>query len=627
MTVELQNKILDFIQKRSKSFPVTIKELEGKLGCKNGLIHRHISKLVAKGLVETKQVAKPKGGETYYKTTEQLWPECLEKKCFDCHNKSRIATCTFYEELAEKGIIIRPDRLNIKLTKNTFACDKLIERKTNWYRQKLEDFLDENRWVTKSDHGLEISYHCANENCQALLPQLGSGFIAKLGSSVIRCNECNSFYKTLFDEKKESFIVNYNKEKGLEYKQNFAELTNGDEPEQLYSSDKYGIVIHDLRDCNFNFRTKTLVVNNWIGKLEEINYLVVKRSEDFNQVVELLEQKGYEKIEIILGADKLISPPPVLQQVGILRLLRVIMIINKEFCFAMLRSRITVIEKVHELFDRKNYFLVKRAIKIIEEIITEVGEKPYITPKEWNAFEMKAGKVMWEVVGAYLMELRIDFPGRGRSRLVEDISMPYRRFYAYSQIDALINGVYGIAGEFVKKYCLEIEFCWDGLPGLCHEKTRGGIFGFHLDMREPEKIVTIPYLLKAIKEGGIDPKNVLYYRGRNRQKIFFIKQETELEEQIIEVIEEMLKSKINGKRGSYTIQEYYMQGKQWLRDLHRISNYYEIKHHGVEYQPWVIMKEKIWEMIGREEKEGLIDYLRIEHGKVGFKPLTVVEMN
>ena len=240
---------------------------------------------------------------------------------------------------------------------------------------------------------------------------------------------------------------------------------------------------------------------------------------------------------------------------------------------------------------------------------------------------MRAGKAMWDVVRVYLKKLGIDFPGRVRCRLVEDISMPYRRFYAYSPIDALINGVYGLAGDFVKKYCIEIGFCWDGLPGLCHEKTRGGVFGFHLDMREQEKIVTIPYLLEALKAGTIEIEKVLYYRGRNRQRVYFVKKDTELEERLTDVVDAMKSAEINDGRAKNVIKEYYLQGKQWLGNYQRGSNNYVVEHHGVEYQPWVIVNMKIWEMLGKEVREGLIKYLIRVHKKLRFKPLTVMEMN
>ena len=422
------------------------------------------------------------------------------------------------------------------------------------------------------------------------------------------------------------FKVNYNIEKGIEYKVNFKIVTR-EEPESLYSSDKYGIVIHNLNDSNINFRTRTLTTYNFVGSLEKLDYLVVKRIEDYDCLVELLEVKGYKEIQVILGADKLVSPPPIKQQVGLLRLLREIMIINKEFCTAMLMSRITIIERVHNKFFREKETLARRAVKTIEKIIMEVETKEWITAKEWNTFEMRAGKVMWDVVRVYLKKLGIDFPGRVRCRLVEDISMPYRRFYAYSPIDALINGVYGLAGDFVKKYCIEIGFCWDGLPGLCHEKTRGGVFGFHLDMREQEKILTIPYLLEALKTGTIEIEKVLYYRGRNRQKVYFVKKETELEEQLIDVVDMMKSGELNGGRAKNVIREYYLQGKQWLGNFQRGSNNYVVEHHGVEYQPWAILSTKIWDMLGKEERDGLINYLLREHKKLRFKPLTVMEMN
>ena len=265
LTNSIQNEILEILRTKSKKYPIAINELVDELSYSNGLIHRHIKILETKGLVESKRVVKVKGGTTFYKTPNSKWPKHLGRKCFDCQNKSKIATCTFHEEVAERGMIIRSERVGVKLTKNTVACEEYIKMKTHWYKQKYEDFLDENRRITASETGFKISYHCANEKCQAELPSLGDGFITKLGSSVVRCDACDSFYKTLFDKKKKTFKVNYNIERGIEYKENFAKVTGGEEPESLYSSDNHGIVIHSLQDSDINFRTRTLTTYNWIG--------------------------------------------------------------------------------------------------------------------------------------------------------------------------------------------------------------------------------------------------------------------------------------------------------------------------------------------------------------------------
>ena len=625
MYSNIQTEILGVIKKQSRNYPVTIKELEEHFECSNSLIHRHIKKLEGGELIEAKRVAKPKGGLTYYKAPDVEWPRYLGKKCFNCHNKSTISICIFHEELADMEIIIKPERVGVKLTENTVACEYFMERKTHWNRKRLEEFLDQIRRFTKTDNGFKISYHCVK--CGTELSTLGSGLVAKLGSSVLRCEDCDSFYKILFDYKKKVFKVHYNKEIGLEYKRKFLEVTKESDPEKLYSSESLGIVIPDLQLSKFNFRTRTLTVSNWVGKLEELNYLVAKKEEDYRYLEELLEAKGYKKISLILGMDKLVSPVPTKQQIGLLKLLRVIMIINKEFCIAMLISRITIIEKIHELFKGEKEALVKRAKAEIKRIIEEVKRKSWITPKEWNKFEMRGGKEMWKVIAIYLESLGIFFPGRGKSRLVNDPSTPHRLFFAYSAIDTLINGVYGKGGEFVKRYCSDIGFCWNGLPGFCHGKTRGGVFGLHLDLREQEKILVLPNLVEAIKEGKIDPKEVQYLRGRKREKIFYINPESDLEDQLNEVKEEALSGKINERLARNVIREYYLHGKQWINDLLRRSYDYEVRHHGVEYQPWAIINMKVWGMMGGKEREQLINYLRKEQRKIGFKPLTVLEIN
>ncbi len=330
---------------------------------------------------------------------------------------------------------------------------------------------------------------------------------------------------------------------------------------------------------------------------------------------------------MILGADKLVSPPPTKQQVGMLRLLRVMMIINKEFCIAMLISRITVIEKIHFIFRRQKEVLVRRAVTRIEEIIKEVENKTWLIPKEWNNYEMRAGKEMWRVIGNYLKSIDVFFPGRVDSRLVNDPSIPHRVYFAFSAIDSLINGTYSKSGEFVKEYCSEIGFCWDGLPGICHGKTSGGVFGLHLDLREQEKILVLPYLLAAILEKRIDIKDVQYLRGRKREKIYYVRPESELDEQLMKIVEETLTGYLNDRICKTVIRDYYLHSKQWLNDLIRKSNFHEVEHHGVDYQPWAIINERVWEMMGGKEREKLICKIQQEHVKMEFKPLTVIQIN
>ncbi|MHA1922655.1 MAG: hypothetical protein ACTSVP_06280 [Candidatus Heimdallarchaeota archaeon] len=628
MLNKIQTELLGIITRKSNIYPVTIKGLVKELGYSNGLIHRHVTKLKDWKLLDAKKVARKKGGVTFYKIPEAEWPKYLGKKCFDCHNKNMKSYCTFNEELAELGFIVNSYQHGVKLTKNTYACDKdFILRKRNWYKTPLEKFQEKNRQITETEDGLKISYHCANEECKAELPVLGSEFIAKLGSSVVRCDECNSFYKSIYDTKRKIFIVHYNIEKGKEYKRNFLRVTKEIEPEGLYSSDKHGIVINDLRDCELNFRTRTLIVNNFVGKFRDVKYIVVKRKEDSDYLEEILPAKGYHDIEIILVDDELVSPPPIKQHIGLLKLLRKLNIVSKEFCVPMLENRIMIIIQTHELFGKEEEIRVRKAIKTIEEIIDLVKAKPWITSKEWNYFEMRAGKEMWGVISVYLGKLGIAFPGRVKCRKVVDPSLPHRKFYSYSQIDTLINGIFGISGIFVKEYCNEINFCWDGYPGLNHGKTKGGILGFHLDLREPEKILPILNLLKAIIDDRINPKEVLYFRGRNREKVYYIQQGTELYEQLKEIVEESQNQIVNGKKGKHVIKEHHRQGKQWLKDLQRRSNYYEIRHHGIDYQPWAIIKENVWGMLGKEEKNQLIKFLRKEHRKTKFKPLTIRGVN
>lgn len=610
------------------TYPVTIQNLVDKTNYPNNLLHRHITTLTKEGVVDSKKAIPPKGGKVaFYQISGKAWPKHLGKKCKECHNYNSQTKCTFYEELKDKGVVVKSVHASTKITENTYACDEgFIARKRNWNRMRLETFLAKSRRITETKNGLKISYHCAREDCNAELTKLGNLLIAKLGSSVVRCKECDSFYKMIYNEKRNAFYVNFNVEKGIEYKRNFQKITKEIEPEGLYSSDKFGVVIHDLRDCKLNFRNRTIIVNNLVGKLTEIKYLVVKRREDYDFLEEILPAKGYD-IDLLLAEDELKSPPPIKQHVGMLQLLREAKVVNIDFCLPMLENRIMITKQVYHIFGSENGALVRNAIKEIEKTITKVKQKSTLTPGEWNNHEMWAGKQMWEVIKYFLEREGIPFPGRGNNRLVEDPSLPHRKAYAYSQIDALINGIFGISGVYVKEYCSEIGFCWDGYPGINHGKTEGGIFGFHLDLREPEKLLSLLILLEAIRDGEINPKDVLYFRGRNREKVYFLQKDTELFDKLREITEEAQKRIVNDKKSKHIIQEHFRGGKQWVKDLQRRSNFYEVTHHGIEYQPWALIKENVWNVIAKEEKNNLINYLKQEHQQIGFKPFQIWEIN
>ncbi|MHA1124370.1 MAG: winged helix-turn-helix transcriptional regulator [Candidatus Heimdallarchaeota archaeon] len=628
MKNKIQLEIFEIIAKILNAYPVTIQDLMDQTGYSNNLINRHITKLIKNGFLEVKKVKQPKGrGILFFQLLGKKWPKHLGKKCGDCHNFNSKTNCTFHEELTDKEIKVKTEFDREKITKNTYACDGgFIERKRNWKRMRLEKFLAKARRVTKTEDGVKTSYHCLREDCQAELSTLGEGFIAKLGSSVVRCKECNSFYKMKYNQKKDAFYVHYNEEKGIEYKRNFLRISKGIEPEDLYSSDKHGIVINDFRDCILNFRNRSLIVNNFVGKLTEIKYIVAKRKEDKEYLEDILPSKGYD-IDIILGDDKLVSPPPIKQHVGLLKLLREAKIVNVNFCLPMLENRIMIIKQVFDIFGRENEVKVRKAIKFIEWIIEEVKQKGTITPGEWNSFEMRAGKQMWGVIKFYLEKEGFQFPGRGKCRKVDDPSLPHRKAYAYSQIDTLIKGIFGISGLNVKEYCSEINFCWDGYPGLNHGKTEGGIFGFHFDLREPEKILPVLILLKAIRDGEIHPKEVLYFRGRNREKVYYLKQDTELYNQLELIVEESQKRIINGKKAKHVVRDHFLGGKQWLKDMQRRSNFYEVTHHGIDYQPWAIIKENVWNVMSQEEKNDLLNYLKEEHQQIAFKPFQIWDIN
>ena len=449
---ETQTEILKQLRKHTDIYPITIKDLENRLSYSNSLINRNITILVDKKLVEAKKVAGVKGGKVFYQTPGKDWSEIIWKKCKNCHCKSTIKTCIFHEELADTGVYIEPHRVRTKLGKNTVACQWFIDRKTNWKRKRFEDFLRDTRRITKTEKGFEISYHCFF--CDEELPMLGKGLLPELGSSVLRCNNCESIYKLVYKKKAKVYKVNYTEEKGVEYRNNFYKAAGIFSTVEPYTGPLYGILIPDLQLCNMNFRTKTLAIQNWVGKLNKIKYVVVWKKEDYEYLQELLPSKGYKNIKVIFGGESFISPPPVPQQVGLMYLLRETKVVNIEFCLATLISRITVLRRIAYLVDKAK---LREAIGEIRQIIKELGKKSFITAREWNALDRNAANAMWRVIVDFLESIEIYFPGRGRGRLVRDPFIPYRKYFAYSAVDTLVNGVFGKARDYVKEYCSKMQ--------------------------------------------------------------------------------------------------------------------------------------------------------------------------
>jgi len=623
---KVQKEIMRIITNILYTRPVTIQDLEDRTDFSNSLIHRHVTELTKSGLLEKQQVNQPKGRSiAFYQLAGKTWPKHLGKKCGDCHNFNSKTSCTFYEEIDCRGS--HPKYTQEKITKDTYTCyDGFIPRKRNWYRMRLEKFLARARKVTETEKGLLITYHCLRKDCKAELTTLGNAWIARLGSSVVRCKECDSFYKMLYIKKRNAFYVNYNLEKGIEYKRNFQKLTKEKEPEELYSSERHGVVVHDLRDCIINWRTRTLIVNNYVGKLPELKYIVANRRDDYEELLDLIPSRGYD-IDIILGEERLVSPPPIKQLVGLLQLLREGTIANKDFCLPMLENRIMFTIEVGKIFGEEKEQKIRKAVKEIRVLINAVKEKQTVTPDEWNFYEMRAGNEMWGVVKHFLKREGIPFPGRGKCRLVEDPSLPHRKAYAYSEIDTLINGVFGINGDLVKEYCCEINFCWDGYPGINHGITKRGIFAFHFDMKEPEKLLPVLVLLEAIRDGELTTKEVRYFRGKHREKVYYLEKETELFDKLTKITEEAQKRVVNGKKMVHIVREHFRGGQQWLKDLQRRSSYYEVTHHGIDYQPWAIIKEKVWNVLPKTEKIKLLKFLKQEHQQIGFKPFQIWEIN
>ena len=578
--------------------------------------------MIKKELVISKRVTGINGFLVFYNLIQNDWPEFISRKCGDCHNWTPIKTCTFHEELADAGYLREPNRVRTKLSNKTVACPWFIPRSKRWRDRNLQNFMT---LIRSNDNVAENKGqpHYVCFFCNEPLGVVDFGFFPQIGSSVFRCGYCESMYKLVFKEKKNEFRMLFTEEKGHLYRENFVNAAGIFSLVEPYSSMRYGIIVPEKSSCKIIFDSETIRVENWVGKLGELEYIVAKTLEAFDFLRDQLE-KDYKHIRVIYGGEKIFSPPPREQQIGLLQLLREYMLLNKGFCLAILGTRIAVIEALSEYCSPKS---IQDAILTIKELQRQVKEAPVLSVLKWNEIEMNAGKAMWDIVTEILEKKGWEVLGRCSGRYVREPFKPYRLYYAYVKVDAIINGLFSKMQDEIKEYCSKIGFCWDGLPGICHKETHGGILGFHLDQAEPFKVLTLPSFIEAVENEELDLTEMSFFYGRRRQKIFGIWPDSKLDDQIKKIVQDTLRRKVEGKRIEKLLERYYFETKVVLANLERRSNNYTVTHHGKHFSLWAVKPSGIWDYLPKVERRKGREYLRESIDEMRFKPITIREMN
>jgi len=620
MEEQIGNSILSLIKSHEGTYPIYTKEIEKTLKISNQKASSELTKLRKQGLVFSRDITWVSGFRSFHILIDQHWPTFLSTKCKDCHYKSTIKTCIFHNDLHDHEANCELERVDTKLNKNCVGCPWYISRSTGWKTLTLEDFYEKS--VHKSTDYVNLKnthftfdasedllfedddceeflpkYHCIF--CSEVLYQLGSGFLPLLGSSTIRCGNCESLYKLVYDDVKEKFVVLCAEEFGDIYRHNFFQVAGIPTTMKLYSSSNYGVSIPADVEYYLDTVSETMIVANWMGKLSALDYIVVRNKEDYETLKEALAD-DYSSIRIINGEELLVSPAPTLEEIGILKLLRKTKLLNVIFCIATLESRKTVLIQLKGVV---NEVLRLDALQKIDKYIRKLKRYQLLSVKDWNKIDMNAANAMFRPIKDFLVKEGFDFPGRSLGRLVTDRFKRFGLYYAYSEIDAIINGLLRITSNKVKEYCTSIKFCWNGLPGICHEKTRRGVYGFHLDLIEPFKLAALTILCKAILESKFNFEKIENIIGRRRQEIYFVYPDSELNVQL----KEQVTTALNQQGRRFTVMKeletYFLQVKFWIQGLLENSFAIRVTHHGQEFAAWTIIQYQIWQFLNDEQKE------------------------
>jgi len=622
---ELQRDTLEIIRSHQGIYPITAKEIYKQLGKTVQKVHDILRVLRDTKQIKSRSFKWMKGKKLFHILYSNEWPEFLFYACGECHSKSTIKTCVFHYELYNQDKNCDLSRIDVKVGSESPGCPWFISRAEPQSRLQLQEFLekaketnyDELQSIPDLNDPIDFlfleddtalgqmlpRYHCLF--CSYPLYTIGLGFIPLLGSSVVRCQNCESLYKLVFNEEESTWYVLYAKEQGELFRKNFVKLAGLPSSITPYEGKRYGIVIPKEGHYILDTVAELLIIDNWIGKLGELDYIITRSTNDFLELRELLS-KNYSQISIINGEEKLVSPPPTPQQVGMLRLLRKSLLLNKLYCKAIMESRISLLNLLDGLIPENSR---KKAINKVNKYLAKLQRIALLSVKDWNTLDMHAANAMWKPVAELVREAGFSFPGRGLGRYVDDPFKPHAFVYGYSAIDTIINATFRKILLTVEKFCTKINFCWDGLPGICHKETHGGVFGFILDLIEPFRLPTLSLLCEVLQTGSLLPEEVPYIIGRRRQPIYYVSYEGALDKRLTELIENVLKSNWSGKNFRLEIENYFNQVKFGLQELIAVSYDYELVHHGQRFTPWAAMNYQLWNHLSEVQRKEILAFL------------------
>ncbi|MBD3192550.1 MAG: hypothetical protein GF308_18060 [Candidatus Heimdallarchaeota archaeon] len=581
----------------------------------------------------------------FYIPYSMQWSSYLFQKCRNCENWNRfIRNCTFHEELAEAGLPADPTRVNQPITPQLMACKWWIKRirKARKTFKSIQAFAQKtrkkdlwwddetvNKYFLRKGSAPLWAYQCYY--CEEIMPAFDWGFLPKLGSAIVSCPRCGSFYKVLFNKDEGRYFVITSEEKMDVYRRNYRLLSKGEEATPNYCSEKYGISVYNFdKERDLHDEVETFCSHNLSTNYNLLDFIVAHSEEDY-QIFTNHFKKHYPQISILLAEEPLSSVQPTEQQKGVVKLLRETGVGNPAFSTSLLWSRINVLEELDDLLPRqKNSEAQEFIFQKVLEVQRTAKEREKITSKKWNAVDRDAANKMWAVIKPLMDKLGFDMPNRSRARHTEhDPFHPYGKYFSYSKGNTVINGVFLKLSDHYKERCNKYQLPWKGLEGICHKKTWGGKIALLLDLEESFKQATIPKTIKALYDGALQPEEIARERLRKRILVYYLKPGSKADDVLDDIMDDILNQSVRypvkGKEESMSLKkaiDYSITGFKGLLDYLINESNYPVKHQEQIYYPWALITEKGWEELAEALQEELTEKMRtaMEEVKDYYRP-------
>ncbi|MHA1516720.1 MAG: hypothetical protein ACTSPF_14410, partial [Candidatus Heimdallarchaeaceae archaeon] len=573
------------------SFPATTFDLEELTNLPSSTLSDYMNRLRLQKKIKSRKAKWFKREKRFYIPYHFQWPEYIFKTCGSCENWNRFTSrCTFFQELTAKGYPTDRIRLLAKLPAKMLACKWFISRTKRALLtfRTIQDFADKagdtELWFDSSERdsyyitspkAAMVAYRCIF--CYKPMINLGWGMIPNIGSALLICDYCGSFYKLWFNKSEGVYGVKAAQEKYHEYSKNYQIYTGGEEPPLYKESGKYGISLGSFsEEEDLHKEMALLTTYNLYAHYNQLDFLVVNNKEEYDILKRRLG-RDFPQLMIIQREEQLESIEPTRQQIGAVGLLRETEVMNIDYALSLLRSRRNALEQITEYSNKK---LLSRALeesnKRIHELLRRKKQGILLGSKEWNQIDGFVANPQWEVLKRIFEENKFDFPNRRKARHTErDPIRPYGKFFSFSKGNTAVNALFGKIDTIFIKKCIEHQFPWEGLPGICHGKTTGGRYGFLLDNEEGFKQATIPAMVTAVVEEKITPDMIISQRLRKRIPQYYLVPESEGDEVLDKECQRVLKGSsltwMNGKEQKCSLDkamEYQVLSlKQLLSDV------------------------------------------------------------